>query len=109
MTIRRILLGAALALAVAGAAPARAERQGNAEINTVKARESLVILNGKPFRVSERTVMSAPGGKHVTLGQLPSTDGGASEDEAAVYYEADDTTQGAPLLYRLELTGRHPR
>jgi hypothetical protein len=109
MTIRRIWLGASLALAVAGAAPAHAETHGNALIESVQVRESLVVLNGKPFRVGEHTAIAGKGNKRLTLAELPSTDRGATMDQAAVYYEADDETQGAPLLYRLELTGAVPR
>jgi hypothetical protein len=110
MSLRRIALAGALGAALVAPGLARAERaQGTAEISAVHVEQNLVELNGKPFRVSESTAIEDKDGHKIGLLQLPSVERGASDDQAAVWYEAEDSEARAPTLYRLKLTGMRPR
>jgi len=110
MTLRRIALAGALGAALAAPGPARAEQaQGPAEISAVHVEQNLVELNGKPFRVAESTAIEDKDGHKIGLLQLPSIERGASSDQAAAWYEAEDSDSRAPVLYRLKLTGMRPR
>ncbi|HVM42938.1 MAG TPA: hypothetical protein VMT77_05500 [Gemmatimonadales bacterium] len=112
MTLRSLVLAGALAAAATAPGLARADQaQGPAEISAVQVDQSMVELNGKPFRVSDSTAIEDKEGHKIGLMQLPSLERGASADQAAVWYEAEDeaTRGGAPLLYRLKLTGMRPR
>jgi hypothetical protein len=111
MTLRRIVSAGALAAALAAAGPAQAEMaQGPAEITAVHLDQNTVELDGKPFRVSEATAIEDKDGHKIGLMQLPSTERGASADQAAVWYEAEEgDARGAQLLFRLKLTGMRPR
>jgi hypothetical protein len=109
MSLRGFVFGAALAMGVGASAAAQAG-QGSANVDAVLLQDSVVVLNGRAFRVSEQTAISGHGGEKLTLAEVPSRDRGASLDETAAYYESlEESTQGKPLLYRLELTGRAPR
>jgi hypothetical protein len=111
MTLRRIALAGALGAALAAPGLARAENdQGSAEIDAVHLEQNVVDLNGKPFRVSDGTVIEDKQGQRIGLLQLPSIEHGASADQAAVWYEAEEGDgRSARLLYRLKLTGMRPR
>lgn len=111
MTLRRIALAGALAAALATPGLARAEHdQGNGEIAAVHVEQNVVEMNGRSFRVSDGTAIEDKEGHKIGLMQLPSLERGASADQAAAWYEAEEgDARGAQLLYRLKLTGRRPQ
>jgi hypothetical protein len=111
MTLHRIALAGALAAALAVPGLARAERdRGAAVIDAVHIEQNVVELNGRPFRVTDGTAIEDKQGHKIGLFQLPSLERGASADQAAAWYEADEgDARGVQLLYRLKLTGMQPR
>lgn len=106
--MRRIattIAGLALAGALSGA-PARAEEvSGNAVIREVHLAQSAVVLDGDLYQVTDGTRLESEHGAGLTLAELPSTAAGASGDEAAVWYEADEFGR----LHHLRLTGAMPK
>jgi len=109
MRLRGIVFGAALAMGIGASATTQAG-QGNANVDAVLLQDNVVVLNGRAFRVNEQTAISSHGGQKITLAEVPSRDRGASLDETAAFYESlEESAQGKPLLYRLELTGKVPR
>ena len=99
----------ALGLVVAGAGSARAD-QGNSVIEAKKRDQSVVTLGGKEYRVSDGTVLEDEHGNAIAFAALPTTAGGASDDEAAVWFETGDESETqTPVLHRLKLTGAMPR
>lgn len=68
--------------------------------------DSSVTMNGLRYRVSDRTVLESKDGGRMTLADLPTLADGASADDAAVWYEADDAS--APTAHRIKLTGSLP-
>jgi len=111
MSLRRIALAGALGAALVAPGLARAERdQGNGEIAAVHLEQNTLEINGKSFRVSESTAIEDKEGHKIELMQVPSHARGASSDQAAAWYEAEEgDARGAQLLYRLKLTGRRPQ
>jgi hypothetical protein len=99
----------ALALGfIAGGGSARAE-QGNSVIESKKADASVITMGGKAYRVSESTVLEDKDGNKIAFGALPSTEGGASQDDAAVWFETSESETHNPVLHTLKLTGSMPR
>jgi len=111
MTLRRIALAGTLLVALAATGPARAEQdQGSAVIDKVMAAQNMVVLNGTAFRVSESTAIEDKQAHKISVAELPSIAGGATQDEAAVWYEAaGGEGRSGRVLYRLRLTGKTPR
>lgn len=102
------------ALALAGAlnaGPAGAEEvTGNAVLGEVRLAESAVLLDGDRYEVSDATRLEDEQGGDVTLAELPSMASGATADEAAVWFEADEPTRdGTRRLRHLRLTGAVPK
>ena len=104
------LFAAALVLGLAaGAAPARAD-QGNAVIESKQLDQHVVTMGGKAYRVSDGTVLEDKDGNAIEFAALPSTAGGASQDDAAVWFETGDESEAqTPVLHLLKLTGSVPR
>jgi hypothetical protein len=95
--------GIALAGVLSGA-PARAE-EANAVIHEVQLAKSAVLLGSDLYQVSDTTRLENEHGASVTLAELPSTSAGASSDEAAVWFEVDESGR----LLHLRLTGAIPK
>ncbi|MEB2343676.1 MAG: hypothetical protein OZ948_02945 [Deltaproteobacteria bacterium] len=111
--MRRIattIAGLALASAL-NAWPVDAEEvSGNAVLGEVHLAEGAVVLDGDRYTVSDTTRLENEQGGDLTLAELPSLAGGASADEAAVWFEADEPTRdGTRRLRHLRLTGAVPR
>jgi hypothetical protein len=104
-------IGSALALAgLLAATPAAGEDlEGNAVIDDVRVVESVVVLDGQPYRVDDLTRLRDAMGAELTLGTLPSIAGEASPDDAAVWFSAVPSGDGTHRLRELELTGAIPR
>lgn len=111
--MRRITIAiAGLALAGAlNAAPASAEEiSGNAVLGEVRLAESAVVLDGERYAVSDTTRLENEHGGGLALAELPSMAAGASADEAAVWFEADEPARdGTRRLRHLRLTGAVPK
>lgn len=107
MSRRSIRNTAALAVTAIGLAlGAGAEAgQGNAVIESKQG--DAVMLGGASFRVGLATVIEDADGNKLSFAEVPSVADGASQDAAAVYYEASDEEQ--PMLHLLRLTGAVPR
>lgn len=107
MSRRAIRSAAAAAFAGVGLALGAAAEadQGNAVIESKQA--DAVMLGNASYRVSDATAIEDPDGNKLTLAQVPSVADGASQDAAAVYFEASDEAQ--PMLHLLRLTGSVPR
>jgi hypothetical protein len=104
MTLRiRGALAIACGLALAGAAGAD---QGSAVIESKDV--STVVMNGTVYRVSTATVIESKDGARMQLSDLPTLAEGASADDAAVWYEADDDER-ARTAHRIRLTGGMPQ
>lgn len=103
-----VALAAAVLLA---AAPAAAEEvRGSGFLESVDAAFGTVVIEGEPYSVQGFTVIANESGGAVPLEELPSLAGGASTDEAAVWYEAGEANGPNPRpLLRLHLTGGLPR
>lgn len=91
----------ALGLGLAG--PAAAD-QGSAVLEAKD--ESGVTMNGKRYRVGASTVLEGIDGNRLELSQLPTLAEGASADDAAAWFEADDANE--PTAQRIKLTGAIP-
>ena len=99
----------ALALGcIASTGSARAD-QGNSVIESKKADESVITMGGKSYRVSESTALEDKDGNKIAFGALPSTENGASQDDAAVWFETSESEARNPMLHLLRLTGGMPR
>jgi hypothetical protein len=99
----------ALALGfIAGSGSARAD-QGSSVIESKQTDESGVTIGGNTYRVSESTALEDKDGNRIAFGALPSTEQGASEDDAAVWFETSESEAQNPVLHRLKLTGAVPR
>lgn len=46
-----------------------------------------VVLNGKAYRVTERTVLEGRQGERLALGQLPSVEAGGTVDETSAWFD----------------------
>ena len=106
----RMLRGAAatavgaLGLWLAGAASAD---QGSAVIES-KADGTVVMTGGTTFRVSESPAIESKEGNRMALAEDPTKAQGASDDDAAVWFEASDG-EAQPMLHLLKLTGATPK
>ena len=99
----------ALALGfIAGSGSARAD-QGSSVIESKQTDQSTVAMGGKTYRVSESTVLEDKDGNKIAFDALPTTEQGASEDDAAVWFEASESEAQNPVLHLLKLTGSVPR
>ena len=99
----------ALALGfIAGTGSAHAD-QGNSVIESKKADESAITMGGKTYRVSESTVFEDKDGNKIVFEALPTTEQGASEDDAAVWFETGGSETESPMLHLVKLTGAIPR
>ena len=99
----------ALGLVVVGAGSARAD-QGNSVIEAKKLDQGVVTMGGKDYRVSDGTVLEDKDGNAIAFAALPTTAGGASADDAAVWFETGDESEAqTPVLHLLKLTGAVPR
>ena len=99
----------ALALGlIAGTGSARAD-QGSSVIESKAADASTVTLGGKSYRLSESTTLEDKHGNKIAFRELPATEQGASEDAAAVWFEASESEAQNPVLHLLKLTGSVPR
>jgi len=99
----------ALALGfIAGTGSAHAD-QGNSVIESKKADESAITMGGKTYRVSESTVLEDKDGNKIGFEALPTTEQGASEDDAAVWFETSESEEQNPVLHLMKLTGSIPR
>lgn len=111
--MRRIattVAGLALAGWLAGAPAGAEEVQGSAVIQEVQLVGSKVVLDGEAYHVSDATRIEDEEGGSLTLAQLPSLARGASGDEAAVWFVADEPAMdGTRRLQQLRLTGSMPR
>jgi len=111
--MRRIattVAGLALAGWLAGPPAGAEEIQGSAVIHEVQVVGSTVVLDGEVYRVGDSTRIEDEEGGSLTLAQLPSLAGGASGDEAAVWFvAADPGMDGTRRLQHLRLTGSMPR
>ena len=94
---------AAGALGLALGAAAQAD-QGNAVIEAKS--DGAVVLHGTQYRVNDATVLESKDGNRLRLADLPSVEQGASNDAAAVWYEADDASP--PTAQLIRLTGGMP-
>ena len=102
-------IAGALALGfIAGTGSAHAD-QGNSVIESKKANESVITMGGKTYRVSESTALEDKDGNKIAFGALPSTESGASQDDAAVWFETSESEARNPMLHLLRLTGGMPR
>ena len=106
--LTRFFAGALALGFIAGAGPARAD-QGTSVIDSKKSDESIVTMGGKTYRVSESTVFEDKDGNKIAFEALPTTEQGASEDDAAVWFEASESEAPNPMLHVLKLTGAMPR
>ena len=93
---------------IAGTGSAHAD-QGNSVIESKKADESAITMGGKTYRVSESTALEDKDGNKIAFGALPSTESGASQDDAAVWFETSESEARNPMLHLLKLTGAMPR
>jgi hypothetical protein len=104
----RILAGTLALASLAFANPARAG-QGNSIVDSKQVAEGLVVLSGSTYSVSDATAIEDADGNKVALADVPSVAQGASDDDAAVYYEASEGDVTTPVLHRLKLTGSVPK
>lgn len=93
---------------IASAGSARAD-QGSSVIESKMLEESLVTMTGKTYRVSESTVLEDKDGNKIAFEALPTVEQGASQDDAAVWFETGDSELQSPVLQVLKLTGSVPR
>ena len=109
MTRRSLRGGAAIAIGTLGfwLASAAGAAQGSSVIDSKSDGE--VVLKGVHFRVSEATVLESKEGARISFRELPTLAGGASQDDAAVWYEASDGDVAQPTLHLLKLTGATPK
>jgi hypothetical protein len=103
----RIFASALAPFAIALASPASAG-QGNSVVESKQLADGIVVLSGSSYRVSDGTAIEDVSGKTIALADLPTLAQGASNDDAAVYYEASDGDVTTPVLHRLKLTGSVP-
>jgi hypothetical protein len=102
--IRSTAAAAIAAIGVALGAAAEAG-QGNAVIESKQ--DDAVMLGNTSFRVGDATVIEDPDGHRLNFAEVPSVADGATQDAAAVYFEASD--EEPPMLQLLRLTGSVPR
>jgi len=111
--MRRIattIAGLALATGLAGAPAGAEEVTGNAMIQEVQVAQGAVVLDGDLYHVSDFTRLEDEQGGDLPLSQLPSLAGGASGDEAAAWFVADEPGRdGTRRLVHLRLTGAMPK
>jgi len=106
--ITAMVAGLTLAGALAGAPAAAEGIEGNALIQEVAG--SVVVLDGEPYQVGASTRLEDEQGGELTLPELPSLAGGASGDEAAAWFMADEAQAGGLReLRHLRLTGAMPK
>lgn len=106
--ITAMAAGLVLASALAGAPAAAEPIEGNAQIQDVEG--SVVVLDGESYLVGASTRLEDEQGDELTLPELPSLAGGASGDEAAAWFVADEARAGFMReLRHLRLTGAMPK
>ena len=103
----RIFAGALALGSLALANPASAG-QGNAVVQSKQLSESIVVLDDATYRVSDGTSIEDVDGNPIALADVPTIAQGATNDAAAVYYEASDGDVATPVLHRLKLMGSVP-
>jgi len=106
--LTRFFAGALALGCIAGTGSARAD-QGTAVIDSKKSDESIVTMGGKTYRVSESTVFEDKDGNKIVFEALPTTEQGASEDDAAVWFETGGSETESLMLHLVKLTGAVPR
>ena len=104
----RIFASALALTALALANPASAD-QGNSIADSKQVGEGIVVLGGSPYRVSDGTAIEDADGNAISLAAVPTVAQGASEDDAAVYFESSDGDATMPVLHLLRLVGAAPQ
>lgn len=104
---------AAVALAgwLAGTPAGAEDVHGTAMIHEVQLASSAVVLDGEVYLVTDATRLEDEQGFELSLAQLPSVAGGASGDEAAVFFVAEEPAASGrnSRLRHLQLTGAMPK
>ena len=101
---------ASAALLVGGAPALAGEERGNATVDRVDAGRGHIVIGDATYVAGDYTQIENEQGARLSLADVPSIEGGASPDEAAVWFEAGEASGTAPRpLLRLELTGSLPR
>ena len=92
------------------AAPAMAQEvRGSGFLDAVDPVSGVVVIGGAKYSVRSSSVIADENGRALPLEELPSLASGASNDEAAVWYEAGEASTSSPRpLLRLNLTGGAP-
>ena len=106
--LTRMLAGALVIGCLAMANRAQAD-QGSSVVESKKLAEKLVVLGATTYQVTDATAMEDKDGHAITLAALPTIAQGASQDDAAVWFEASDTQVATPVLHVLRLTGATPK
>lgn len=107
MSRRAIRSTAAFAITAIGLTLGAAAGAGQGSAVIESKQGDAVMLGGASFRVGLATVIEDADGNKLSFAEVPSVADGASQDAAAVYYEASDEEQ--PMLHLLRLTGAVPR
>lgn len=102
-------IAGALALGFIAATGSAHADQGSSVIESKKSNEDAITMDGKTYRVSESTALEDKDGNRIAFDALPSTESGASQDDAAVWFESSESEAREPILHRLKLTGGMPR
>ena len=105
----RFSIAGALALGFIAATGSAHADQGNSVIESKKATEKAITMDGKSYLVSESTALEDKDGNKIAFGALPSTESGASQDDAAVWFETSESEASNPTLHLVRLTGGMPR
>lgn len=106
--LTRFYAGALALGLIVGTGSARAD-QGTSVIDSKQSAESLVTIGGKTYSVSDSTALEDKDGNAIAFEALPTTEGGASQDDAAVWFESSESEAQNPVLHVLKLTGAMPR
>jgi hypothetical protein len=109
--MRRWIRFTATSLALASlalATPALAD-QGHSVVDSKSVAESLVVLGGTTYRVSDSTAIEDSDGNAIPLADVPAIAQGAGQDDAAVFFESSEGNVTMPVLHRLKLTGAVPQ
>lgn len=107
MSRRAIRSTAAAAIAALGVALGAAAEAGQGTTVIESKQDGAVMLGAASYRVGAATVIEDENGNKLSFAEVPSIADGASQDAAAVYFEASDEEQ--PMLQLLRLTGAVPR
>ena len=103
------IFASSLALASLALVSPASAGQGNSIVDSKQVAESLVVLGGTTYRVSDGTAIEDADGNAIPLANVPTIAQGASEDDAAVYFESSDGDVATPVLHTLRLTGAVPQ